>query len=254
MIRNIKTPHLPEGEVRHIIIGEKYRNLLENALFENNLEPIWMPDNPYIDPRLAGHADLSVNKFSENGVILSKYLQNTELFRQLNALGYDCILSENAENKEYPYDAGLNVCQIGTKLIYNSRTICEILNNRLEAFILNRIDCRQGYSKCAVCIADENSIITADRAIADKAKDTGMDVLLINDGIVSLDGYNYGFIGGATFKLSKFKIAFTGVIDSSSEKNAVENFLSEHGIEAVYLTQNRLFDIGSAILITESIT
>ena len=253
MIRNIKTPHLPIGEVRHIIIGEKYRNLLENALFENNLEPIWMPDNPYIDPRLAGHADLSVNKFNENGVILSKYLQNSELFERLNALGYDCVITENAESKEYPYDAGLNVCQIGTNLIYNSKTICELLNNRLEAIISNRIDCRQGYTKCAVCIADENSIITADRVIADKAKDAGMDVLLINDGIVDLDGFDYGFIGGATFKLSKFKMAFTGTIESSSEKNAVEKFLSERGIEAVYLTQNKLFDIGSAILITESI-
>lgn len=253
MIRNIKTPHLPEGEVRHIIIGEKYRNLLENALFENNLEPIWIPDNPYIDPRLAGHADLSANKFDENSVILSEYLQNSELFEQLTALGYDCILSENAEKKDYPYDAGLNVCQIGTTLIYNSRTICEILNNRLEAITTNRIDCRQGYTKCAVCIADENSIITADKAIADKAKDAGMDVLLINDGIVSLDGFDYGFIGGATFKLSKFKMAFTGTIDSSSENNAVEKFLNERGIEAVYLTQNKLFDIGSAILITESI-
>ena len=253
MIRNIKTPHLPEGEVRHIIIGEKYRNLLENAIINNKLEPIWMPDNPYIDSRLAGHADLSVNKFSGNTVILSKYLQNSELFKQLYILSYDCVVSENAEKPDYPYDAGLNVCQLGTNLIYNSKTICQLLNNKLENIITDRIDCRQGYTKCAVCIADENSIITADRVIADKAKAAGMDVLLINNGIVKLDGFDYGFIGGATFKLNKFKMAFTGTIDSSSEKNVIEKFLSERGIEAVYLTQNKLFDIGSAILITESI-
>ena len=253
MIRNIKTPHLPKGEVRHIIIGEKYRNLLENALFENNLEPIWMPDNPYADERLSGHADLSVNKFSENGAILSEYLQNSELFERLSALGYSIILSKNAEKPEYPYDAGLNVCQISDKLIYNNRTICEVLNNQLEGIISNRIDCRQGYTKCSVCIVIENSIITSDRVIADKTKAFGMDVVLTDNSIVELSGFDHGFIGGAAFKLSEFKIAFTGTIESSTEKNAIENFLHEHGIEAVYLTENKLFDIGSAILITESI-
>ena len=253
MIRNIKTPHLPEGEVRHIIIGEKYKNLLENALIDNNLRPLWMPDNPYVDERLAGHADLSVNKFGENIVVLSKYLQNSELFEQLKALGYKCVIANDTEKPEYPFDAGLNVCQIDSKLIYNRKSICEELNNQLEGIIINRIDCRQGYTKCAVCIVDNNSIITADRAIADKVKAQGLDVLLVNDGIASLDGFDYGFIGGAAFKLNRSEIAFTGVIDSLSEKNAIEYFLKQRGIEAVYLTQRKLFDIGSAILITESI-
>lgn len=253
MIRNIKTPHLPKGEVRHIIIGEKYRDLLENALFANNLEPIWMPDNPCVDDRLSGHADLSVNKFSENCVGISKFLKNSELFEQLKTLDYNIIMAKDAEKPEYPYDAFLNVCQIADKLIYNSRTICEELNNQLDSVISDRIDCRQGYTKCSVCIVNENSIITADRVIADKAKAFGMDVLLTDNSIVELNGFEHGFIGGAAFKLNEFKIAFTGMIESSKEKNAIENFLKERGIEAVYLTENKLFDIGSAVLITETI-
>ena len=253
MIRNIKTPHLPKGEVRHAIIGEKYRDLLEKPLILRGIEPIWMPDNPYVDERLSGHADLSANKFGENSVILSKYLQNTELFEQLQSLGYDCFIAENAEKPQYPYDAGLNVCQIADTLIYNRRTVCEELNNKLEGAVSNRIDCRQGYTKCSVCIVNESSIITADKAIHNKVKESGMDSLLINEGIVNLSGFDYGFIGGATFKLNSHQIAFTGMIESSSEKNAIENFLSERGIEAVYLTEKKLFDIGSAILLTELI-
>lgn len=41
MIRFVEKPHLPQGEVRQIIIGEKYKNVLENALFEQNIAPIW---------------------------------------------------------------------------------------------------------------------------------------------------------------------------------------------------------------------
>lgn len=251
MICNVKTPHLPKGEVRHAIIGEKYRNLLEKPLEKYGIIPLWMPDNPYVDERLAGHADLSVNKFNENSAILSKYLQNTELFEQLCLLEYECVFAENAQKPEYPHDAGLNICQLGQNLIYNSRTVCEELNNIIEGLELNRIDCRQGYTKCAVCIVNESSIITADKAIHAKAISNGIESLLVSDGIAELKGFDYGFIGGASFKLNQFQIAFTGTIDSSSEKNAIENFLSERGIEAVYLTERKLFDIGSAILLTE---
>ena len=32
MIRFVEKPHLPQGKVRQIIIGEKYKNVLESAL------------------------------------------------------------------------------------------------------------------------------------------------------------------------------------------------------------------------------
>lgn len=251
MIRNIKTPHLPEGELRHVIIGEKYRGLLEKPLSALGMIPLWMPDNPYVDERLAGHADLSINKFSENSIILCKFMQNSELSEQLRLLGYECIFTENAEKPQYPYDAGLNVCQIGKTLIYNSRAICEVLNKELEGTVTNRIDVRQGYTKCAVCIVNESSIITADKGIHSKAISNGIDSLLISDGIAELDGFDCGFIGGAAFKTAPDQIAFTGTIECSSEKNAIESFLSARGIEAVYLTERKPFDIGSAILLTE---
>ena len=53
MIRFIEKPHLPHGEVRLIIIGEKYKNVLENALFELNIAPIWFKNNDFVDERLS---------------------------------------------------------------------------------------------------------------------------------------------------------------------------------------------------------
>ena len=49
MIRFVEKPHLPQGEVRQIIIGEKYKNVLENALFEQNIAPIWFKNNDFVD-------------------------------------------------------------------------------------------------------------------------------------------------------------------------------------------------------------
>ena len=43
------------------------------------------------------------------------------------------------------------------------------------------------------------------------------------------------------------------MIRNTYERNKIESFLSKRGIEAVYLTEDELFDIGSAIPLTEEI-
>ena len=64
-------------------------------------------------------------------------------------------------------------------------------------------------------------------------------------------GFEHGFIGGSSFKINRNEMAFTGVINDKAERRRIERFLNERGIYAVYLTDGPLFDIGSAIPITE---
>lgn len=102
-----------------------------------------------------------------------------------------------------------------------------------------------------MCVADDSSIITADRKIAAIASAAGMNVLTVSEKLTALDGFEHGFIGGASFKISRNEMAFTGVINNASEKSRIEHFLNERGVSAVYLTDEPLFDIGSAIPIIE---
>lgn len=74
MIRFVEKPHLPQGEVRQIIIGEKYKNMLENALFEQNIAPIWFKNNDFVDERLSGHCDLMAAHLEETGWLYSQAL------------------------------------------------------------------------------------------------------------------------------------------------------------------------------------
>ena len=71
MFKLIETPHLPKSKVRHIILGEKYRDLLENALTVHNFEPIWLKSNPHVDERLSGHADLSAAHIGKSIIIFA---------------------------------------------------------------------------------------------------------------------------------------------------------------------------------------
>ncbi len=246
MLRFVEKPHLPQGRARRLILGKKYKSVLENTLLRRNIEPIWLKNNDFVDERLSGHCDL-----------MAAHLGNNVLAVQ-ESIVRDCENIHNIEllkiptptKPEYPHDAALNFCIVGDKLIYNPKTADASVINRLK---LNLLACRQGYTKCSVCVVDEASIITADNKIAQIAMSAGMSVLYVKEDLAALDGFEHGFIGGASFKISRNEMAFTGVINDAGEKHRIESFLNERGISAVYLTLERLFDIGSAIPIIEEI-
>lgn len=246
MIRFVDKPHLPQGKVRQLILGEKYKKVLENALLARNIAPIWLNNNTFVDERLAGHCDLTAVHLGKNILAVQKTAAaDCETINNIK------LIRTDIPNKpEYPYDAGLNICIVGDKLIYNPKSADAQTVSHLGC---TRLCCKQGYTKCSVCVVDENSIITADRKIAAIAAAAGMDVLTVSEKLAALDGFEHGFIGGASFKISAYEIAFTGVINGTSERLRIERFLNERGISAVYLTQIPLLDIGSAIPITEEV-
>ena len=246
MERFLDIPHLPQGKVRKIMLGEKYRKVLESTLLKHDLQPIWLKCNKNVDERLSGHCDLMAAHLG--GRHLAVLEDKAAECEQINNIGL--LKIKAPEKPDYPYDAKLNFCIVGDKLIYNPKTADEV-----SVAFLNKVPaaCKQGYTKCSVCVVDESTIITADACIAQIAEGVGIDVLLVDEKITALDGFEHGFIGGASFKINRNEMAFTGVINDAAQKLLIESFLNERGISAVYLTEHTLFDIGSAIPITEEI-
>lgn len=159
MIRFVEKPHLPQGKVRQIIIGEKYKNVLESALFEQNTVPFWLKNNDFVDERLSGHCDLMAVHLGGNRLAAqSSVADNCKLINNIRL-----ICTENPSKTEYPYDAGLNICIVDEKLIYNPKSANMQIVSQLEG---TKLICKQGYTKCSICVVDEKSIITADNKIA----------------------------------------------------------------------------------------
>ncbi len=248
MERIISKPQLPEGEVRCLIIGEKYQKSLKSALKQHKIGVICAENNKFVDERLSGHADLSLVHTGDNRIVAAEYLKDSELIHKLREIGFDIDFCPNPIKPDYPYDAALNVCIIGDNVICNPKTAnIDLIAER------NIISCKQGYTKCSVAVVDEHSIITSDKLIAANSALYGIEALLIDDSFVKLQGFEKGFIGGASFKISRNKIAFTGIIKCTEAKAAIESFLNKRQIEAVYLTNEEIFDIGSAIPVIEEI-
>ena len=224
-----------------LAIGERYRNQLEEALREQEAQVLWLPDNPDVDERLAGHADLSV--FSENDIILAANGARAEL---VNCLTCQTVIIESSRKQGpvYPADAALCACSTGKYILYNPKTVDPLIPEHTNSI---PILVNQGYTNCSVCVVSNDAIITADDVIASRARQAGMDVLKIRPGHIKLDGFDYGFIGGAAFLLDPGRMAFTGTLSDHPDEARILAFLGKHGQEPVYLTKTPIFDIGGAV-------
>lgn len=251
MSRFVESANLPHN-AGTVILGERYRVLLEEPLKEHGIETVFVPDNPNVDRRLAGHADLSILHAGGERIYLAPYLRESAFHEKLLALGMDVRFPQIEQKPDYPDDVQLNVCIAGRYALRNGNYVPEEIDEYLTIYKrLIPVDCRQGYAKCSVCPVEEGSIITSDAGIAKAAERAGLEVLLISEGFFGLDGYPYGFIGGSCFKISEGEQAFTGTLIGHNDENRIISFLEKHGIRPVFLTERPAFDIGSGIPIIE---
>lgn len=248
----VENPNLPIS-AGAVIMGEKYCNILQNGVETLGANVLPMPDNPYVDGRLSGHADLSVLHLGGNRLLLAPYLKESKFSQQLGNMGFDFKFADIEQSSPYPGDAQMNVCIIGDKVIYNPKTVPDAIVKYLaigDGAV--QVSSRQGYSHCSVCVVSGNAIITADEGICRSAEAHGIDVLKICPGYIDLPGFDYGFIGGASFKISDTKLAFTGKLDSHPDAKRIIEFAGLHNVDIVYITDKPAFDIGGAIPITEA--
>lgn len=229
-----------------ILIGKKYRHLLEKALISNGFEAIWLPDNPHVDPRLAGHSDLSAIVLENNKIIVSEHLFAEKLLvNKLTNQGVSVIKCAKEQSSVYPNDVNLCACKVGNKIIHNrSYTDPEIIRNISAGFI----QVNQGYANCMVLVINDHRIITADKGITKKAAEAGLEVLKINSGCVKLDGFDEGFIGGTGFRAGDV-IYFTGDIKKHPNAADIIEFIESAGLKICCLTDLALFDIGGAVVL-----
>ena len=225
-----------------LILGERYRSRLEGGLRKHTDEQIlWLPDNPSLDPRLAGHADLSV--FVYQTYLFSAEEEMPVLVKRITNTGYQPIPVAGL-GKIYPDDVKLCACWTGKHTFINTGTISETI---LPYLTESLIEVTQGYTKCSICVIKENAIITSDKMICRKAIQNGLDALLIKPGCIELEGYDYGFIGGASFMIDHYTLAFTGKLHGHPDKDRIIEFITQQGLRCVYLTDEPIFDIGGAV-------
>lgn len=245
-MKYIERPNLPESRVSAVAIsckaGESIRKL--NDL---GIDTLLISEYQLLPQPINSHADIQILHMGNNVI----FCQNEHLYSgdfNKNFLLYK--IKEMANNK-YPHDVRLNCTIIGNIIICNEKTVSKDILEYAYTNNYTIINVKQGYSRCSVCVINENAILTDDESIYTAAGNFLNDAELITKGSIGLKGYNYGFIGGCCGKIDKNVIAFNGRIESHNDYNKIFDIMQRNNIRCIELCDKPLTDIGGILPLTE---
>ncbi len=187
------------------------------------------------------HPDMQFVKIANKKAIVS--LQSLDYYKA-NLPDFDFFTVDNIKSP-YPGDTALNFVFIGDK------AICTEFQYKQVKF-LHKFDCifvKQGYTKCSICVLNNNAIITGDRGIVKSLENTTIKAYYLPCEEINLNGYNNGFWGGATGLIDNSKLFFNGNIEKLSCYSEVIDILKQQKIEPIYQKRTDLYDNGSIILL-----
>ncbi len=222
----------------------------EKALLDYADKIIKLPPLPSLASPVASHPDMLMWCHGKALVTYEKYfLQERDIFGELEAAGLEIILSNDLVKKEYPYDVHLNCAAVGKALIANKNYISPEIAKICARVGMEILHVRQGYAKCSCAVVGESALITSDASIAAAAAKSGIDVLSVSAGHVRLDGYDTGFIGGAS-GMTENAVLFCGSLDTHPDGEKIKEFCQKHGKRAVSLSDEPLYDYGTVFFIS----
>jgi hypothetical protein len=145
---------------------------------------------------------------------------------------------------EYPEDCLLN-CAVSDKWVIAHKKN-PLFKNSNKSFI----GVNQGYAKCSTVCVSDNAIITADPSVYDCAIKNGISALKVRPSFVKLDGYDTGFLGGASGS-TESEVLFCGDLDTHPDAESIRAFCAEHKRCAVSLGKGALYDYGTLTVLCE---
>ena len=253
-MKYVKTPNLPNNKVKIAIIDNRAEEEIQ-ALKKLSVDVIPSLSINYLDSAISSHPDMQICHIDSNSFytldVVEKYYEEqiTKLAEGVLCETFNnTYISANKSIKgklEYPEDCLLN-CAVSDKWAIAHKKN-PLFKNSNKSFI----GVNQGYAKCSTCIVTENAIITADKGIAESSQNFGIDVCIVSNNSIRLDGYDNGFIGGCCGKISSDKLVFFGDVNTHPDCDKIISFCKNHGVECISLTQGNLKDYGSLIPIIE---
>ncbi|MGL5314982.1 MAG: DUF6873 family GME fold protein [Peptostreptococcaceae bacterium] len=242
----VKNSFIVDDYLSLALVDKRITSNMKKSLNRKNIKIIETPECPNTYNAIKHHPDISVCKINDNNIIVAPNVY--EYYKEvLDEHNFNVIEGNSVIESKYPNNIQYNVCIFGKYALHNfaytDKRILDYLND--NNFI--KINIKQGYSKCSICIVDENSIITSDEGIFEEVKKFDIDCLLIEKGYIDLFDLNYGFIGGCSGLISKTELAFYGDITKHPDYDKILKFVESKNKSIVCLSNENLLDLGSII-------
>ena len=244
----IKKPNLPQNDVRHCVISNSDNRAVE-FLEKQGIKTILVENSTNLEDEISSHTDLLFCYYAEKQAIISPNQPN--LIKRVKELGCRVEVAEFEPFSPYPNDVLLNSAIINDCMICKTSSTSNFLLDFAKRNDVSILNSKQGYSKCSICIVNENAIITEDEGITKLLKNSQIEVLKIQDNFIRLSHEHSGFLGGASGKIGKDILFFNGNLEEHPSYESIVRFLSFYNVKPVYDKSYKLTDIGSIIPITE---
>ena len=233
------------------IVSERIREEDRSALEKEGFSILPCPRQPLLPAPIADHPDAILAILGESLYCYEGYKNaNADFFSALTALrpNLKVIMLPDAPAGAYPRDCAYNLLCLGRQVFYNPKGISPALACACEAegFLAHAV--HQGYAACTVRAIGEGHAITADAGMARALEATGIRVLKIREGGISLPPYAHGFIGGASGCFGG-KVYFYGDLHAHPDGAAMEEFIRAAGFSAKSLSAEPLIDLGGMLFI-----
>ncbi len=227
-----------------LIVAANISENIKRKLKKENFELIYTFKNTNLLSGLEYHADMQIAK------LCGKYICDKNLssfYKEAFGDRADLLVcGDFACSSNYPKDIAYNIKVLGSNIIHNFKYTDTCVLKMATG--MTRIDVPQGYSGCSICSLGDNALITSDSIIAKKALSRGIEVLSISPGHIILPGFDYGFIGGASF-FYKNTLYFFGDATMHPDWKKIYSFCSKQNVSIMNLSDEPLWDYGSAITV-----
>lgn len=235
--------------MKKVIVDSRIPKKCSDKLCDMGFELILLPPFSALPTPVSAHPDMLLFIADRDIICHRNYLDsNPDIFERIRAEGYNITSSDEKISNEYPHDILFNALQISDTIFCKQNSISHLIMNLACRKNLKISDVKQGYSKCSVCVVGENAAITSDPSLYRAMKSSGIDVLFISSGNITLSGYDTGFIGGCSGQYGKC-VYFSGNILLHPDGRKIVDFCAKHAKTSVSLSNEPLTDIGSIFFI-----
>lgn len=188
------------------------------------------------------HPDMQMALLGGKMIIHS---ENTALAEILRKRHIPYIAEPRAAGAAYPHDVLLNCFALGSLFFCSKYTSEAALATALSAGLIPVVT-KQGYAKCS-CLCLHESIITADGAITCACAKHGAQYLHIGAGSIGINGYDYGFIGGASGVIGD-TVIFFGDINTHPDGEKIKEYIYSKNMNIICAGDGKLFDYGGLVI------
>ena len=228
--------------------------VIDNRMPERAKSRLWeicevaeLPPFSALDKRVASHPDMLMFKLERKLFVCEAYYREARetIDKIIKSSSLELILTDDKFGNQYPQDIKFNTFLINNTIVGNTKHISSYLKEYADSIGIALKNVNQGYAKCSTVVL-EGAIISADKAICKLAEELGADALHVSSEGVSLDGYDCGFLGGAS-GVWKNKVFFCGDISTHTDFESISAFCNAHGHEVISLSNDPLYDVGTII-------